>query len=33
VILLDGSHARAAVDQGLVFDAPHRMPHLHLTGT
>jgi hypothetical protein len=33
VILLDGSHAHVSGDKGLAFDAPHRMPHLYLTGT
>jgi hypothetical protein len=33
VILLDGSHARVSGEKGLAFDAPHRMPHVYLTGT
>ena len=33
VILLDGSHARVSGEKGPAFDAPHRMPHVYLTGT
>ncbi len=32
LILLDGSRVQVGGDHGLEFDAPHRLPHIHIVG-